>query len=329
VTVAVSTWNRAHLVGRAIASVRAQTFEDFEILVVDDGSTDATPEVLARIDDHRMRLVRLEQNGGISRSRNTAIALARGEWVAFLADDNEWAPEYLSRQLAVAAARPGADVVYCRTWRRDGRIGNDGVMPEVVRDGRVFRHVVRGWMPLLSCALVRLAALREVGGLDEDLKASEDRDLWLRLAQRTDFAGSADVLAVHHLHRGPHLSRNYAYVARDAQVLDAKWHATVAASYGWGAARRWRAVLVTTAEIVRALQAADEGQLLDGLRSVGRMARHLPWSAPYVVRGLVLTVLGPKAYVRLAQCRTALRARVARLGDRAPRRTRHRKELPA
>jgi glycosyltransferase involved in cell wall biosynthesis len=326
VTVAVTTWNRAHLVGRAIASARAQTFEDIEILVVDDGSTDGTPEVLGRVDDPRLRLVRLEQNGGISRARNTAIALARGEWLAFLADDNEWAPEYLARQLARAASRPDADVVYCRAWRRDGRMGNDGVMPEVVREGQVFRHVLLGWMPLISCALVRVSALREVGGLDEALKASEDRDLWLRLAQRTAFVGSPDVLAVRHLHRGAHLSRNYPFIARDARVLDAKWRATVAASYGWGAYRRWRALLVTTAELVRAMQAADEGKPLDGLRSVGRMARHLPWSAPYVARGLVLTVLGPRVYVRLALSRSALRARVARLGALARGRTLQRKE---
>src|SRR5882672_7023255 len=109
VSVAISTWNRAHLVGRAIRSALAQTFEDFELLVVDDGSTDATPEVLAGVNDGRLRRVRHERNHGISRTRNTSLGLARGEWLAFLDDDNEWAPDYLERQLAFAASRPGAD----------------------------------------------------------------------------------------------------------------------------------------------------------------------------------------------------------------------------
>ena len=326
VTVAVTTWNRAHLVGRAVASAVTQTFTDIEILVVDDGSTDATPAVLARVGDPRVRVVRHDRNRGISRTRNTAIRLARGEWLAFLADDNEWAPDYLARQLAFAASRPGADVVYCRAQRRDGRMGNDGVMPEVIREGPVFRHVLGGWMPLVSCALVRLSTLREVGEVDEALKASEDWDLWLRLAQRTEFAGTSDVLAVRHLHRGAHLSLNYPFVASDTVVLDAKWKATVAASGGRRAYRRWRGRLVATAELVRTRQAADEGKLLDGLGSVGRMARHLPWSAPHVIRGLVLTVLGPKAYVPLARVRSALSARVAGLHDLARGRTRHRKE---
>jgi glycosyl transferase family 2 len=317
VTVAVSTWNRAHLVGRAIDSALAQTFEDIEVLVVDDGSTDGTPEALARFDDRRLRTVRLERNSGISRARNTALALARGEWLAFLDDDNEWLPDYLSRQLALAASRPNSDVVYCRAQRRDGRTGHDGVMPEVIREGPVFRHVLRGWLPLMSCALVRRSALREVGGLDEALKASEDRDLWLRLAQRTDFAGSSDVLVVRHMHPGAHLSRNYAFIAQDAAVLEVKWKATVLASCGWVAYRQWRALLVTSAQIVRAMQAADEGKLLEGLRCLGRMAPHLPWSAPSVVRGLVLAVLGPKAYVRLALARSMLRTRAAVLGGLA------------
>ena len=112
VSVAISTWNRAHLVGRAIRSALAQTFEDFELLVVDDGSSDATPEVLAAVSDARLRRVRHERNFGVSRTRNTALGLARGEWLAYLDDDNEWAPDYLERQLAFAASQPAAGVVY-------------------------------------------------------------------------------------------------------------------------------------------------------------------------------------------------------------------------
>ena len=311
VTVAVSTWNRAHLVGRAIASVLAQTFRDIEILVVDDGSTDATPQVLGRIEDCRLRIVRLDRNGGISQTRNTAIRLARGEWLAFLDDDNEWGPEYLARQLALAASHPGADVVYCRARRRDARTGRDGVVPAAIWGGRVFHHLVSGWIPLLSCALVRRSALLEVGGLDEELEASEDRDLWMRLAQRTDFAGTPDILVVRHEHEGAQLSRNYRLLARDAVVLDSKWKATIMASCGWLAYRRWRAVMVTIAEIVRAMEAAESGKRLEGLRSVGRMARHLPWSTPALARGLAVTVLGLKAYQRLALVVAAGRRRAA------------------
>jgi hypothetical protein len=299
VTVAIPTWNRAHLVGRALASALAQTFTDVEILVVDDGSTDATPEVLAGVRDRRVRAVRLVRNGGISRARNTAMRLARGDWVAFLDDDNEWAPEYLERQLALAASRPEADVVYCRAQRRDGRTGRVGLVPSAVWSGDVFRHLVDGWYPLMSGALLRRSAVIDAGGFDEALLACEDYDLWLRLAQRTELAGSPDVLVVRHEHAGPQLSRNGAALARDAAAVDHKWKAAIAGSCGRVAYWRWRAWLVNNAELTRAIHAAETGDRREGVRSVGRMARHLPWSAPGVARGVAVTLLGPAAYRRL------------------------------
>ena len=214
VTAVVCTWNRAHLVGRALASIRAQTVTDVEILVVDDGSTDATPDVLARLLAPRLRVLRHAQNAGISRARNTALAHARGEWVAFLDDDNEWTPRYLERQLALARTHPGTDVVYCRARRLDARTGQETVLPAAVWSGRVFDRLVAGWLPLVSATLLRRARLTDVGGLDEELRAMEDEDLWLRLACRTDFAGTADTLVVRHEHTGPQLSRNAALLER-------------------------------------------------------------------------------------------------------------------
>jgi glycosyltransferase involved in cell wall biosynthesis len=286
-------------VTRALASVLAQTFTEFEILVVDDGSTDATPEVLGGVVDHRLRIVRLARNGGISRARNIAIRLARGEWVAFLDDDNEWAPKYLQHQLALAASLAAVDVVYCRAQRRDGRTGRVGLAPSTVWSGKVFRHLVGGWLPLMSGALLRRSALIDVGACDEGLLAYEDYDLFLRLAQRTQFAGTGEILLVRHEHAGPQLSRNYEALARDAVVVERKWRATIARSCGRVAYWTWRAWLVRNAELARAMHAAEIGDRLEGMRSVRRMTRYLPWSAPGVARALAVTILGLAAYRRL------------------------------
>src|SRR5262249_35584945 len=117
---------------------------------------------------------------------------------------------------------------------------------------------------------------------------------------------------VRHVHPGAHLSRNYGFVIGDARILDAKWKAKVTAAGGWVAYQRWRTVLIGTAELVRALGAAEGRDVRDGLRSIGQLARHLPWSAPFLARALVLTACGPTAYRRLAQRRSTRRA------DRAP-----------
>jgi glycosyltransferase involved in cell wall biosynthesis len=303
VSVAVSTWNRADLVGRAVRSVLAQTFGDFELLVVDDGSTDATPDVICRIEDSRLRYIRHDQNRGISCTRNTAITRARGEWMAFLDDDNEWAADYLERQLALAASRPGADVVYCRARRHDDRTGRDIAWTQGVREGRVFRNVVDGWHLLMSCVMIRRALLVEIGGLDERLGTTEDVDLWLRLGRRAEFAGTADELVVRHDHHGGRqLSLDFALRARDLAVLDDKWRAEITAACGPAAYRWWRLGL----ELCGALLAAEAGQRAEALKSARRMARSLPWSAPHVAGALSAAVFGRRVYARLAGAGRAL-----------------------
>lgn len=294
-SVAISTWNRAHLVGRAIRSALAQTFEDFELFVVDDGSTDATPEVLAGVDDGRLRRVRHDQNYGISRTRNTALGLARGEWLAFLDDDNEWAPDYLERQLAFAASRPGAGVTYCRARQRSARSGSEVELPEL-RQGRVFCDLVEGWNPFVSSALIRRAILLEAGGVDERLRATEDRDLWMRLAQRTEFAGTSDVLLIRHERHGPQLSRNPDFLAQDAAILAGKWRDAITAACGRRAYRRWQLGLVLWAEQCRVARAVERGgrERVSAARSAGRLLRLFPGSAPHVAEALGLAILGSR-----------------------------------
>lgn len=295
VSVAISTWNRAHLVGRAIRSALAQTFEDFELFVVDDGSTDATLEVLAGVDDGRLRRVRHDQNYGISRTRNTALGLARGEWLAFLDDDNEWTPDYLERQLAFAASRPGAGVTYCRARQRSARSGSEVELPEL-RQGRVFCDLVEGWNPFVSSALIRRAILLEAGGVDERLRATEDRDLWMRLAQRTEFAGTSDVLLIRHERHGPQLSRNPDFLAQDAAILAGKWRDAITAACGRRAYRRWQLRLVLWAEQCRVARAVERGGRVrvSAARSAGRLLRLFPGSAPHVAEALGLAILGPR-----------------------------------
>jgi glycosyltransferase involved in cell wall biosynthesis len=294
VSVAISTWNRAHLVGRAIRSALAQTVEDIEVLVVDDGSTDATPDVLAGFDDSRVRRVRHERNHGISRTRNTAIRLARGEWMAFLDDDNEWMPDYLERQLAFAASRPGADVVYCRARVRDARSGAATDREGGLYQGRVFRHLVDGWYPLMSGTLIRMSALSEVGGFDEGLRATEDYDLWMRLAPCTDFAGTTDVLLIRNERHGVQLSRNPEFAARDAATLDRKWRMAITKSCGRMAYRRWHLRFLVWAEscgVERAIE-TGAGARVAAARCAGRLFRFLPWSAPHFANALALSILG-------------------------------------
>jgi glycosyltransferase involved in cell wall biosynthesis len=286
VSVAISTYNRAHLVGRAIRSALAQTAGDFELIVVDDGSGDDTQAVLAAVSDSRLRIARHERNHGISRTRNTALRLARGEWIAFLDDDNEWVPEYLERQLALAAARPEAGVVYCRAHLQHP--DRPAVEWGEVWQGRIFCRLLGVWVPLMSGALIRAAALAAVGGFDERLHATEDHDLWMRLAQQTDFAATPDVLLIRHERHGAQLSRNPELFARDVAVLHRTWRTAVTAACGRRAYRRWLLGLVEHTEWCHTERARAAGAREHAIaaRSAVRLLRWLPWSATLVPRTL-------------------------------------------
>jgi len=189
VSVVIATYNRAHAVGRAIRSALAQTFDDFEIIVVDDGSADDTAEVVQRIEDPRIRFLRHEGNLGPSAARNTGIRASRGTYVALLDSDDEWLPEKLDRQVkALLGAPPDVCLVYCgyeRMWK--------GIVETRLPSakGAVYQKLLRGNVILggCSCAVVKKVCLEDAGMFDVALRHAEDHELWLRLARkyRVDF----------------------------------------------------------------------------------------------------------------------------------------------
>jgi glycosyltransferase involved in cell wall biosynthesis len=183
VSVIIPTFNRAGWITQAVASVLAQTYEDFEILVVDDGSTDATLENLAPL-GRRLRLVRSARRRGVSAARNLGIKAARGEWLAFLDSDDLWLPEKLARQAAYLAARP--ELLICQTeeiWVRHGVRVNP---PKTHRQtgGEIFWRSLERCSVSPSAVMLHRRLLDEVGLFDENLPAAEDYDLWLRVAWR-------------------------------------------------------------------------------------------------------------------------------------------------
>ena len=184
VTVVIPAYNRAAVVGRAIQSVFAQTRQDFEIVVVDDGSADGTVAAVTAINDPRVVLVRHERNLGASLARNTGIRAGTAPYVAFLDSDDEWLPTRLEKLLSVFE-RSGDRVGMVYTGAE--RVGADGtVITDIPEDrddlSRVLltSNVVGG----TSVAMVRRDVLEAVGPFDESLRYTEELDLWLRISER-------------------------------------------------------------------------------------------------------------------------------------------------
>jgi glycosyltransferase involved in cell wall biosynthesis len=182
VSVIIPTYNRAALVAEAVASVMAQTFRDFEIVVVDDGGADGTPEVVAAWPE--VRLLRHAGRRGVAAARNRGVAAARGEWLAFLDSDDLWLPDKLARQIFLLKGRP--ELLICQTeetWVRRGIRVNKPLRHRKV-EGRIFLPSLDRCMISPSAVILNRRLLADHGGFDETLAAAEDYDLWLRLTWR-------------------------------------------------------------------------------------------------------------------------------------------------
>lgn len=203
VSVVIPTHRRPELFARALASILRQTYTDFEVIVVDDSGRDTEAQmttqthVHSEIQDRRVRYLVNETSQGGAEARNIGVRQARGEFVAFLDDDEDWLPEKLARQMAVMdEATPDTGVVDTGfyDWKSDGRCRT--ALPKM--QGWIFEQLLSktgGRAPKLSTMLCRKEALVECGLFDPTLKARQDYDLYLRLARHWQFASIMEPLS--------------------------------------------------------------------------------------------------------------------------------------
>ena len=183
VSIIIPTFNRAEKVARAISSVMEQTFADFEIIVVDDGSKDNTEQTVVQFDE-RLVYIAHPSNLGVSAARNTGIKKSRTPLIAFLDSDDRWLPEKLAVQVEFFNNHPQA--VACQTeetWIRKGKRVNPK-KKHLKPSGDIFEPSLKLCLVSPSAVMLKRSLLEEVGLFDEDLPACEDYDLWLRIACR-------------------------------------------------------------------------------------------------------------------------------------------------
>jgi glycosyltransferase involved in cell wall biosynthesis len=186
VSVIIPAYNTARYIGEAIDSVLAQTFTDYEIIVINDGSHD-TDELERTLAGYGDGIVYLKQeNRGSSAARNAGLRVARGEFVALLDSDDFWEPEYLAVHIAALRSDPAADVVFPNA-RLFGEtpFADRAYMDVVPIDGEItFAHLLRNQCYVWGGVTARREAFERAGGFDEELGTAEDLDLWLRVLRR-------------------------------------------------------------------------------------------------------------------------------------------------
>ncbi len=222
VSVIIPVFNGASFIAEAVQSIRSQTVQDVEIIVVDDGSTDSTPEILKKL-EYSAGIHRVSQeHQGSSIARNTGISHARGEFIAFLDCDDVWLPEKLARQLDYFDTHPDVGLVYTDVEL----VGEDGMAYERVscRDSPepMARAFAGGHGPIMSSSLIRSEVVQKAGGFNPSIYfTAEDWDFFIRAYRITEFGCINEVL-VRYLRHSP---RNTFFDYERHRDLDLSGHA--------------------------------------------------------------------------------------------------------
>jgi glycosyltransferase involved in cell wall biosynthesis len=193
----MSVYNGERYLREAIDSILNQTFRDFEFIIVDDGSTDSSPEIIRAYDDERIRLIRNERNVGLTASLNEGLDQSRGEYVARMDCDDVSLPERLARQVAFMDARPGVGA--SSTWALDIDAEGNVLRRRKTLTGAQLDNFYWRTPLIHPSAIIRFSQFKDLR-YDERIRYAQDYDLWLRIKERSNLANLAECLLLYRVH---------------------------------------------------------------------------------------------------------------------------------
>lgn len=215
ISIVMPCFNAAAHLHLSIGSVLAQTLQDWELVIVDDGSTDQSWQTLLLLaaKDQRIRIFQ-QPNAGAAAARNRALREARGAYTAFLDADDTWHPEFLEAMMTALATDPVAGIAYCG-WQNIGlsKSRDQPFIPPEYENSSKVESLLGGCRWPIHGALVRTQIIRDVGYFDENLSSCMDYDLWLRLGTLHLLVRVPRVLAYYHHHGGAQITSNRARIA--------------------------------------------------------------------------------------------------------------------
>tara|TARA_R110002072_G_scaffold534_8_gene4285 strand:+ start:36606 stop:37439 length:834 start_codon:yes stop_codon:yes gene_type:complete len=184
ISVVIPTYNRKETIKRAMDSVLSQSYQNFELIIVDDGSTDETQEIINKFLPHEKIKVISIDNSGVSKARNIGIQNADSKWIAFLDSDDEWHTDKLTMQMKVIEDDPDAVLIHTNeVWIRNGKhLKQKGIHKKY--GGFIFDKCIPLCNISPSTSLIKKSVLEEVGMFDEKFVVCEDYDLWLKISSK-------------------------------------------------------------------------------------------------------------------------------------------------
>jgi glycosyltransferase involved in cell wall biosynthesis len=306
VSVVIATYNYGHYLAEAIESVLQQSYRDFELTVVDDGSTDDTKRVVTGFGQSVQYVY--QNNQGYSAARNVAIRQARGDMIAFLDADDVWLPEKLHVQLDYFDRHPEVGLLSANCYRIDAQGATLGTMPSPYSSGWLFEPLLLRGNPIrMPTVVVRRECFDEVGLFDESLRTTADWDMWLRLSRSYQFGYIDKPLAKYRVHDAAmHLRADQKATDRIA-ILDKVF----AGPDLPGRIEALRSTAYSSAHAVIGRLYLDSGQMRLARKHMFRAAslspRHLV--KPPLVSDIVKTFLGRRLLAWLRALRNRWRPR--------------------
>lgn len=224
VSIILPTYNRAHLISRAIRSLLQQTYQDFEIVIIDDASTDNTKEVINSFNDPRIRYLNHEINRGLSAARNTGIKASKGEYLAFQDDDDLWTKDKLEKQMHIFDENAKIGVVYSGIIRiKSGKEIYEHPPDNVKKNGYVYKEVFYDLPIYMVTAVIKKSCFDKIGLFDESLPSFEDKDIFIRLSKHFEFRLVDKPLVISWVSPDS-LTRNTDFLKKSTEILLKKHH---------------------------------------------------------------------------------------------------------
>ena len=293
ISVVIPTYNRSELLNNSIKSVLSQTFGDFELIVIDDCSTDNTPSVLGSFLDERLKVIRNNRNMGISAVRNIGVTSSQGKYIAFLDDDDEWQPDKLEKQMNIMENGPvSLGCVYSGSLII-GADGGEAVRSSVpIHRNRVLKELLLENFITTSTVLIKKSCFDKAGLFDEEIPYGEDYDMWIRIAEDFDYDFAPEPLTKYCIHQTS-MTRNYATVIKGIERILSKHRKLFA--------RNKRAC--SNHMLVLGVSYCYTGKTGNGIKTFMRAIKAYPFD-PRLYYNLALALLGTEAFIKLKEAKS-------------------------
>ncbi len=268
VSIIIPTYNRAWLLRKAIFSVLNQTYRDFEIIVVDDASTDNTIDAINALNSKKIKYIRHDVNKGEAGARNTGILNTNGQYIAFLDDDDEWLPKKLELQVDKFENSPQkVGLIYTgiiRYYYKENKlIRKTQTIP--LHKGDVYHALIKGnIIGTPSCVLIRRKCMEKIGLFDFAIAYGLDYDYWIRISKHFDFKYLAEPLVKYRVHEN-RLSNNIELRAQGARDLAKKYGKQIIAN------NYWRSIYFPLG-----IELCNKGEMTEGIKALLRSIRYYP-----------------------------------------------------